>query len=500
MIINKIKTAITAGESITREFKESRTTLNKDVYETVCSFLNRNGGELLLGVKDNGTITGIDPGCIEQIKKDFTTAVNNPAKISPSVYLSMEQVEIDGKLLLYIYIPESSQVHKCGQKIFDRNEDGDFDITRNNTLVTALYIKKQTFYTENRIFPYCEISDLDLTLIQKVQKSVIIQRPDHPWKNLSPLELLKSSRLYNRDFNSGEEGITLAGILLFGKDETILSALPHHKTDLILRIKNLDRYDDRDDVRTNLLDSYDRIIQFGQKHLPDPFYLEGSQRISVRDVILREVAVNLLIHREYINAYPAKMIIEKDRLLTENGNKPHGHGLIDPENFSPFPKNPSIARVFKEIGLAEELGSGVRNIVKYGKFYSSTPPRLVEEDIFKSEICFKPSEVSGIKEPKKTTQKDTTQKDTTQKDTTQKDTTQKDTTQKDTTQKDTTQKDTTQKILDILKEKPTVSRKEIAVLLGSITEDGVKYHLNNLKKKGLIKRVGPDRGGHWVVL
>jgi len=78
--------------------------------------------------------------------------------------------------------------------------------------------------------------------------------------------------------------------LLFGKDETILTVIPHHKTDLILRRNNLERYDDRDDVRTNLIESYDRFIAFGQKHLSDPFYLEGVQRISVLDKIMREIA------------------------------------------------------------------------------------------------------------------------------------------------------------------------------------------------------------------
>ena len=185
------------------------------------------------------------------------------------------------------------------------------------------------------------------------------------------------------NIQSNKEGFNLASILLFGKDETILSCLPHHKTDLILRRENLDRYDDRDDIRTNLLESYDRIIAFVQKHLPDPFYLEGTQRISIRDKIFREVAGNILIHREYSNAFPAKLVIEKERVYTENSNKPHGHGIIDLENFSPFPKNPLIARVFKEIGFADELGSGIRNLLKYVEIYSKNRPQLIEENIFK---------------------------------------------------------------------------------------------------------------------
>jgi ATP-dependent DNA helicase RecG len=101
-----------------------------------------------------------------------------------------------------------------------------------------------------------------------------------------------------------------------------------------------------------------RLMAFVAKHLRDEFFLEKDQRISLRDHIFREVAANMLIHREFLNPYPAKFIIETHRLFAENSNKPHGHGLIDPANFSPFLKNPVIARFFKEIGCADELGSG----------------------------------------------------------------------------------------------------------------------------------------------
>ena len=57
---------------------------------------------------------------------------------------------------------------------------------------------------------------------------------------------------------------------------------------------------------------------------------------------------------------------------------------------------------------------------------------------------------------------------------------------------------TTQKILDIITANPSISRKELATQIG-ITADGIKYHLTNLQKNGRLKRVGPDRGGHWEV-
>lgn len=296
------------------------------------------------------------------------------------------EVEIDGKTILYIFVPESSQVHRCNGKIFDRNEDGDMDITDNTNLVSGMYMRKQGTYTENRIFPFAEIAELKSELLIKVRKMAANERVNHPWKSMNDIELLKSAGLYLKDLQSGKEGITLGGILLFGNEELIHAALPHYRTDAILRRVNIDRYDDRDDIRVNLIESYERLMQFVSKHLNDNFYIEGDRRISLRDKIFREVVSNLLIHREFTNPFPAKLVIEKDRVFIENSNKPHGNGIIDPDNFSPFPKNPTIAKFFKEIGWVDELGSGVRNITKYNKIYSGASPTFIEGDIFRTII------------------------------------------------------------------------------------------------------------------
>lgn len=395
-MISKIVETIEKGEGIKVEFKESKNDLNKDVYDTVCAFLNRNGGEIFLGVKDNGEILGVEPGAISKIKKDFVTVMNNGNKISPTYYLNIEEININGKVILYIFVPESSQVHRCSGRIFDRNEDGDINITDNTNQVAALYQRKQTTYIENTVYPYIKLEELREDLIARARKVVSIRVANHPWKSMDDMELLKSAGLYIRDYRNNIEGFTLAAILLLGKDEVINSVVPYYKTDAILRKINLDRYDDRDDIRTNLIESYDRLMAFVSKHLPDTFYLEGDIRISIRDKIFREVVSNILIHRDYGNPYPAKLVIGKDIIYTENSNKPHAHGIIDPNNFSPFPKNPTIAKFFKEMGLVDELGSGVRNIHKYGKIYFGYDPEIIEEDIFK--IIFKTNTIFSTTE------------------------------------------------------------------------------------------------------
>ena len=375
--------SIRKGEGIDLEFKACRNQLNRDVYETVCAFLNRRGGTILLGVTDSGNIQGIEQSTVVQIKKDFVTAINNPQKIHPPAYLSVNEVTVQGKPVLRIYVPESSQVHRCNGRIYDRNEDGDFDITDHTRQVADLYQRKQATYSENKIYPFAKADDLRSDLIDKCRRLAGVWRDNHPWLGMDDLELLQSAQLHQTDPETGKSGITLAGILLLGNDRIILSAVPHHRTDLILRKVNLDRYDDRDLVRTNLIESYERIIAFVQKHLPDPFFLEGMERVSIRDAIFREVASNILIHREYTNAFPAKLIIERGQVRTENSNKPHGFGVLDPASFTPFPKNPVIGAFFREIHRADELGSGMRKMMRYGKAYGGADPQMIEGDVFR---------------------------------------------------------------------------------------------------------------------
>lgn len=378
---------IKLGEGTTIEYKEAKKNLPSTLFETICSMLNRNGGHIFLGVKDNTEVIGVYKDYIKTMKKEFVDLCNNPEKIFPTVHLDMKEYLYEKKHILYIYVHESSDVHKMANKIYDRNEDGDFDITNNTTQISNLYIRKRNTYIENKIYPFAMMDDLREDLIEKARKMASNRTSNHPWSKMSNEEMLRSAGLYERNLETGKEGFNLACLLLFGKDDIITSALSYYKTDAILKIKDIERYDDRDDIRTNLLDSYERLTDFIKKHLNDKFYIEDDQRINVRDVIARELCVNLLIHREYSNPYPAKLIITKDCIITENANKPRTIGFIDLNNYSPYPKNPKIANFFKEIGLADELGSGIKKIAKYTNIYSGgAKPLFRDDEIFVANV------------------------------------------------------------------------------------------------------------------
>ena len=383
MIPDELHKLISGGESLTVEFKRSQTDITKDVYETVCAFSNREGGHIFLGVNDNGVILGVDPDRVDKIKKEFVTSINNENKMYPPLYLSPVDYTEDGKTIIYIRVPVSSDVCRCNGKIYDRNHESDIDITHHSDEVYQLYARKSGTYFVNKVFPAFNTSDLRSDLFDRARRMTRSRTDNHPWLAMSDEEILRSTGLILKDASSGNEGLTLAAILLFGTDQLIMSVLPQHKTDAIFRVFNTDRYDDRDVIITNLFESYDRLLDFGKKHLNDSFHIDGVQRVSARDHILREIISNLLSHRDYSNAFVAKFVIEKDKLYTENANLTHGHGPLDPASFQPFPKNPPISKVFREVGLADELGSGMRNTYKYTRMYSGGEPKFVEDSIFR---------------------------------------------------------------------------------------------------------------------
>ena len=150
-------------------------------------------------------------------------------------------------------------------------------------------------------------------------------------------------------------------------------------------------------IDVNLIEAYDRLMAFCMKHMDNRHVLDGDISVDARQLIDREVVGNILIHRDYSNAFPAKLIIDREALHTENWSKSRFNGPLSIENFSPYPKNPLLSAFFVNIGRADTLGSGMRNLYKYTKLYSHTEPLLTEGDVFEIWIPLKKSEVDAKK-------------------------------------------------------------------------------------------------------
>ena len=384
----RFKEILEIGETIRVEFKRCGNGIESDTYETVCSFLNRFGGDLFLGVTDSGRVVGVPENSVSSMIKNFISCVSNSDLITPTVYLEPRPLLYEGKTVIHIHVNPSAEVHSYKKEIFDRVDDADVHVT--STLqIAMMYIRKQSIFTERKVFPYIKVEDLRLDLLPTIrQMAANSANGRHIWQKTDDMELLRSAGLFGTNHETGKHGLNLAAVLLLGRDDVIKDVAPAYETDALLRRINIDRYDDREIVCTNLVESYDLLMEFAQKHLPDPFYLENEQRISLRGVICREMVSNILIHREFSSSYPAKFVIENNRIYTENANRASWSGEITPENFEPNPKNPIIASFFRNIGLADKLGSGVRNIFKYAKYYQGGHPHFFEQDIFRTSVEF----------------------------------------------------------------------------------------------------------------
>lgn len=384
MDLRTLQSILAIGETIAVEFKRCGNGIESDTYETVCSFLNHFGGDIFMGVLDDGTVVGVPKKAAPDMVKNFIKVVSNPALFSPTVYLVPEIIDYDEEqTIIHVHIPPSAEVHSYKKIIYDRVDDADVKVTATG-VIAQMYIRKQNIFTEKKIYPYAKMDDLRLDLLSKIR--IMAQNHAggrHPWATMDDQELLKSAGLYGRDIATGEEGYNLAAIMLLGKDDVILNVAPAYVTDALVRKVNVDRYDDREVIKTNLVESYDRLMEFGKKHLPDKFFLEDTLSKSLRNTILREMVSNVLMHREFSNSYTAKFVIEKDRMYVENANRAANDGYITVDNLEPNPKNPIIASLFRNIGYADQLGSGVRNLFKYCKYYSGMEPEFIEGDVFR---------------------------------------------------------------------------------------------------------------------
>jgi ATP-dependent DNA helicase RecG len=387
MNLEDIKRILLKEEGVKIEFKKSKNSAPKSLYETVVSFSNTDGGTIVLGADDDGTVIGVDKNSIGQVQTDIVTALNDRSCINPPLYLQPEVIQHTNGVLLVLQIPVSSQVHDHAGKIYIRESDADIDITGQQSKIADLFHRKRTLFSEGEIYDHLNMSDLDENLFNKARTLIRNYKSDHPWLLTDNLQMLKDSILWKKDFVSGKEGFTLAAALIFGKDQTIQSILPAYKVEAMVRIKNKDRWDDRITLRTNLIDTYLQLKEFINKHLPEKFYMEGDQRIDLRDKIFREVIGNVIVHREYTNALSTDLIITENEVTFTNPNKPLFHGPLDPSSFNPFAKNPNIRKFFTAFGWTDEIGSGIRNTFRYLPYYvPGAKPLFIENDTFKTDI------------------------------------------------------------------------------------------------------------------
>lgn len=370
------------GEDTRIEYKTCTEEISESLYESVCSFLNHSGGQILVGVQNDGTIIGVNPNKVEKLRTDIVNCINNPELFLPCPYFTPRIMEVEGKSVMQLDIPCGQYVYRFKGRYWDRNDDADIDVTDQPELLLSIFERKNPHLFEERIVEGLTMEHLDAKTFQYCRNILATIQPSHSWLQMTNEELLISAHLAKKDGDKLQ--LKYAALILFGTEDAITELMPRYRFEAVFHMCTYaqfndmtqfpSRYDDRRTIRQNLIQVYDQLGAFVERYLPDRFYLPANtmQRQNLRWDLFREIVGNLCVHTDFSSGYACFFHVFKDRVVTKNPTRllpeiPEGELTI--QQLSNYTKNPLLVRVFHELNWAEDLGSGTRNILRYAPLY-----------------------------------------------------------------------------------------------------------------------------------
>ena len=387
------------GERLTLECKKAEKQLPKAVWETYSSFANTVGGTILLGISEQSTgaipgnrfeITGVaNP---QKMRKEFFDTLNSN-KVNRNILSDkdVEIVEYDGHSLLCIHVPQADYrqrpIYINGNLLngsFKRNYEGDYHCTEDD--VKAMIRDANDSGNDSVLMENYTMDDIDTKTLSAYRNRFRVANPDHVWNDYSDRDFLLNMGGYVIDRNTRREGLTLAGLLMFGKGLPIRERFDNIRMDY-LDMTNLQadsRWSDRltYDGRweNNLYNFFMHVQSKLVADLKRPFQLNGMERIDETSVhkAVREALTNLVIHSDYMITGILKVEKHDDCFVFSNPGTlkipvmdiyAGGHSKA---------RNPNMQAMFRMIGFGDNIGSGCPTILEAWKKENWRKPFLVE--------------------------------------------------------------------------------------------------------------------------
>ena len=393
--------AIKGPEWIDLEFKQSRKGVSEDAYKTVSAFANTNGGYLVFGIKTDSKMTeheivGVED--VDKVQNDFLSCLRNASKLSRVISSDAELHEIEGKHVLVFHIPEVDRKEKpiyLGKRIdqaYIRRGGGDELCTESELRAFIRDASDMSFdrSLEHGIDPN---SCINLSTL-KWYRTLLDNRLAGKYAHLSDQAFLLEMGLIIEE--EGKVIPTKAVVLLFGQDRFVRQILPRPVVDY-QRIDSPEdnwdsdkRWHDRIVIESNLFEAW-RVLFDKYSLIADvPFSLDETTMQRRDDSLeyrsFREAAVNLLIHQDYGDAMrKAEIKIFKDKTVFWNPGSAYSsvEALLESRHH-PI-RNPLIVRIFRQIGLCEEAGTGIRTIMDDCRKLGLFPAQITND---KSDFSF----------------------------------------------------------------------------------------------------------------
>ncbi|WP_104472888.1 RNA-binding domain-containing protein [Acinetobacter indicus] len=393
----------TLAESEEVEFKlaagqDGNGALPKDFWSSYSALANSRGGWIILGVREKKghfTIEGVKN--YEKVRTDLFNQLNDKGKVSVNLLQGTSDAEFinfNGKTIIAIRIRAASRTQKPVYlnksplgNTYIRQDDGDRqcdEITVKRMLAEQLYESRDNLILSEH---YSFEEDINQDSLKSYRNLLSSHNPQHPFLELDLKDFFKKIGGWRKDRETGVEGITLAGMLMFGEWEAITSAAPNYFIDYQERpeAKTENRWIDRvvpDGTWSgNLFDFYRKVFSKITSDLKIPFVLQDGQRKGDTPVhtALREALVNTIVHSDYSEPVPLLIVKRPDLFGFRNPGIPRIPLEDIIEGGVSDCRNRLLHQMFLLVGLGERAGSGMPKIFSGWKSVNWRTPKIWEK-------------------------------------------------------------------------------------------------------------------------
>lgn len=435
----------TGKESHTKEWKES---WKDDYLRSLSAFANAEGGTLYIGINDKGQVIGVN-NAVKLLEK-LPNKIRNRLGIIADVRLC----EAEGREYISVEVPAYHYLVGYEGRYFKRTGSTTQELM-GQELEEAL-LKRRNRSWDSLPIPRVSINDLSDKAFKLFKDKCVQKQP----REQTILRDSKQRILRNLQLITDDGFLTHAAILLFHPHPNHFFYGASVQIGYFRSDAELIYQDVLSGALIEQVDALEDIIF--TKYLKAYVSYNGFQRYErfpLPKEALREAILNAVVHRDYASPMPTQIKIFDDQLVIYNpGKLPENWTVKDllKRHYS-CPFNPLIAGAFTKAGEMEKWGRGIEAMVQACK--SAHLPKLKYEYKGSYALTFRirSDNTARIPPPSPSVS-----------------------------------------ILTLLNENPSITRTALAARL-KVGVRTVDNYLRNLKSQGLIERVGPDNGGHWVV-
>lgn len=427
-----IMEVIKAGQSACIAWARCRDGVHTEVFETICAMANTAGGEMLLGISADGSITGLQERAVKNIIRGMVQAFENQDIFRPVLHLVPREIVVDGKHLIQIHIPESPDIHTLRGLVYVRRSSTTIRLGHGADMA-RLYEKKSRQYTDGKIYPYLKKSDLNMALLRRMQKRLRINNPEHPLAGADEIRLLEGLNLSGVDYETGEIGFRFAAAILIGSDNAIRNifagvtfCIEDRRSETVTK----------EFLETNLMDTYERLTEL----IGEVLGASGAAQYTAE----------ILLEKDYYDMSPVTITMTNDAVTS------------DIDVHASVKGNPVLEHIFRECAMDCEIYA-VRKKITVKPAYN----RDVKEDESKS---FNKKQVSETE----------------------------DTDKMDHSVQAAMPEGRRAEVLRMMKADEQIGVGVMAQQL-NVAKRTILRDIDKLKKMGIVERVGPEKGGRWVV-